>query len=623
MMNLPTATLLIVEDFQDSRELYRNCLLTDANYTYEFLEAESMTAGLELCRTRFSGGEATPTIDAILLDYKLPDGDGLKFLETLSARDNGSSPPVVMMTGHGDESIAVSAMKLGARDYLAKHKFTPERLVSTMHSVIDNARLQRQLQQSQYLLQLSIDTMLDCFGIYAAIRDETGQMIDFRFEYLNAAALESQRMTAADIGRGMCEVFPASCETELFAKYCRVIETGIPLIEDDSIYTNVLETQQLTKIYDTRISKLNDGFVATWRDVTVERQAERDRDRFFNLYLDLLAIGNFDGYFISLNPAFEQTLGFTTAELMATPFLDFVHPDDREHTIAGAAGLSEGQIVVNFENRYRCKDGSYRWLSWSAMRHTERNLWYAVGRDITERKHTQTALEHRIQELDSFVYAVSHDLKAPLRAIANLSRWIEEDLEGSLTIANREQMTLLRSRVERMSATIDELLDYARTGQKDVVNESVVVAQLLAEVIDSLSPPPTFCIDIAPMPTVSANRLLLFQVFVNLIDNAINHHDRSDGSIHISVRECSDCYEFAVSDDGAGIAPEQHERVFRIFQAVNPQNRADSTGIGLAIVKKIVETQGGTIWLESQIGKGTTFYFTWLKRSSPTEHQQH
>jgi PAS domain S-box-containing protein len=744
-MNLPTFTLLIVEDVPASQELYRNCLLTDASYAYDVLEAESVAEGLELCGTR--------SIDAILLDYKLPDGDGLKFLETLSARNNGSIPPVVMMTGHGDESIAVRAMKLGAQDYLAKHKFTPERLISTMHSAIDNARLRRQLQQSHDLMRVSIDTMLDCFGIYSAIRSETGQIIDFRFDYLNVAALESNRMTAADMGRGICEMFPAVCETELFEQYCQTIATGVPLVKDDLIYTDVFGTQQLTQVYDLRVSKLNDGFVAAWRDVTVQRQAEQERDRFFNLSLDLLAIGNFDGYFIRLNPAFEQMLGFTTAELMAQPFVDFVHPDDREQTIAGATRLSEGQMEIDFENRYRCQDGSYRWLSWSAIPHTERNLWYAVGRDITERKQTdrylqesqaqlktgievagiglakfdyvsnlvdlspeaaalyglpaeesvvsrdrihatfhlddraeleqqiarvlnpqgagwfaqdhrvvwpngevrclsvrkqvffdrsgavarpsyailaaiditeqqtalrerdrtQAVLEHRNQELDSFVYIVSHDLKAPLRAIANLSRWIEEDLAGALTVANQEQMTLLRSRVDRMSATIDRLLEYARTGQMDGASESVVVAQLLAEVIDSLSPPPTFCIDIAPMPTVSTSRLLLFQVFVNLIGNAIKHHDKSDGSIHISAQERGDCYEFAVSDDGSGIEPEQHERVFRIFQAVNPQNRADSTGIGLAIVKKIVEAQGGTIWLESQIGKGTTFYFTWLK----------
>jgi light-regulated signal transduction histidine kinase (bacteriophytochrome) len=230
-----------------------------------------------------------------------------------------------------------------------------------------------------------------------------------------------------------------------------------------------------------------------------------------------------------------------------------------------------------------------------------------------EREHNQAALEHRHQELDSFVWSISHDLKAPLRAIGNLAKWIEEDLEGSLTVSTQQQMTLLRSRVERMSALINGLLDYARTGRTDGSNESVEVERLLAEVIDSLSPPPTFCIEIAPMPIVTTNRLLLSQVFANLIGNGIKHHPQPDGSMHIAVREREDLYEFSVADDGVGIASEQHERIFGMFQAVNPQNRSDSTGIGLAIVKKIVEAQGGTIWLESQIGKGTTFYFTWLK----------
>jgi signal transduction histidine kinase len=211
----------------------------------------------------------------------------------------------------------------------------------------------------------------------------------------------------------------------------------------------------------------------------------------------------------------------------------------------------------------------------------------AEGHDITERKQTQAALEQRNRDLDSFVHIVSHDLKAPLRAIANLSTWIEEDLGAALTTANQAQMTLLRSRVHRMESTIDGLIDYARVGHTDVMNEPVVVAQLLDEVIDSLAPPPTFQIKIAPnLPTLYTKRLLLSQVFANLVGNGIKHHDRIDGSLHIGIVECQDCYEFAIADDGAGIPPEQHDRVFEIFQAVNPQNRSDSTGIGLAIVKK-------------------------------------
>jgi PAS domain S-box-containing protein len=345
-------------------------------------------------------------------------------------------------------------------------------------------------------------------------------------------------------------------------------------------------------------------------------EAERDRDRFFNLSIDLLAIGNFEGYFICLNPAFEQILGFTNAELMAQLFTNFVHPDDLEYTIAGAQSLTQGDRIVNFENRYRCKDGSYRWISWSAMPYPQNKVWYAIAHDITDRKQTQAALEQRNRDLDSFVYIVSHDLKASLRAVANLSTWIEEDLKAVLTTANQAQMSLLRSRVNRMRSTIDGPIDYARVGGTNDRHEPVVVAQLLDEVIDSLAPPPTFKITIAPhLPTLSTKRLLLSQVFANLIGNGIKHHNRLDGSLHIGIVECQDCYEFAIADDGAGIPPEQQDRVFEIFQAVNPQKRDDSTGIGLAIVKKIIEAEGGTIRLESALSKGKTFYFTWPKQS--------
>ena len=240
------------------------------------------------------------------------------------------------------------------------------------------------------------------------------------------------------------------------------------------------------------------------------------------------------------------------------------------------------------------------------------------GNDITEqqaalreRKQAQSELEQRNRELDAFGYVVAHDLKAPLRAISNLSQWIEDDLAGEILADTQPQMRLLRSRVARMSATIDGLLDYARIGRTDAKIEPVIVAELLAEVIDSIDLPSTFTISIsANLPTLDTNWLLLFQVFSNLISNAVRHHDRPDGLIEISGQARGDFYEFAVADDGAGIDPVQHERVFEIFTAVNPQQRSDSTGIGLAIVKKIIEAEGGTIWLESQLCQGTTFYFT-------------
>ena len=167
---------------------------------------------------------------------------------------------------------------------------------------------------------------------------------------------------------------------------------------------------------------------------------------------------------------------------------------------------------------------------------------------------TNQALTERNQELDSFAYIASHDLKAPLRGIANLSQWLEEDIQNDLTPENQHQFELLRKRVYRMEALIDGLLEYSRVGRVQTASEEVDVSQLLAEIIDSLNPPPTFKIEIASdMPVFMTKKLLLRQVFANLLSNAIKHHPRNDGHIKISVEDKKELYKFIVSDDGNGI----------------------------------------------------------------------
>ncbi|ACK73430.1 multi-sensor signal transduction histidine kinase [Gloeothece citriformis PCC 7424] len=228
--------------------------------------------------------------------------------------------------------------------------------------------------------------------------------------------------------------------------------------------------------------------------------------------------------------------------------------------------------------------------------------------------HTMTLLKTRNQELDQFAYVVSHDLKAPLRAIAQLSEWIEEDLGEQLPPDNREQLNLLRRRVYRLEGLVNGLLEYSRVGRTEVLIETVVVEDLLREVIDSLAPEASFRINIdSDMPTLKTKKILLNQVFSNLISNGIKHHDRPDGQMRISVEERPDMYEFAVTDDGPGILPQYHQKIFQIFQTLKSRDEQENTGIGLSIVKKIIEGEGGTIWIESQEQQGTTFRFTWPK----------
>lgn len=336
-------------------------------------------------------------------------------------------------------------------------------------------------------------------------------------------------------------------------------------------------------------------------------------------------------------PTWQAYTGQSQSDVRGWGWLEALHPEDRQRTALIWNHAVQTKSLYETEYRIRAKDGSYRYFSARGVPVIASDgsirEWVGTCTDITERRaseealkaraeeltyltavlsRTNLALEKRNQELDQFAYVASHDLKAPLRAIANLSEWIEEDIKDFLTLDTQYQMNLLRGRVHRLEALIDGLLAYSRVGRLQLNIVTVSISVLLDEVIDSLSPPQTFKIEIEPnMPTLLTERLPLEQVFSNLISNAIKHHPGTDGRIQISCCEMGNFYQFAVADDGSGIAPEYHEKVFGIFQTLEARDKSENTGIGLAIVKKIVESQGGTVWLESQVGKGATFHFTW------------
>jgi PAS domain S-box-containing protein len=247
--------------------------------------------------------------------------------------------------------------------------------------------------------------------------------------------------------------------------------------------------------------------------------------------------------------------------------------------------------------------------------------------DITDRKQAERERERLIgalarsnRELDQFAYVASHDLKAPLRGIANLSQWIEEDLGSDIAPDVTEKMVLVRGRVQRLEALIDGILQYSRAGRVRSALETVDVGELVTEVVELLAPPPEVAVTVAPdMPTITTERTPLQQVFMNLISNAIKYNKRPGATIHISVRDAGRMYAFSIADNGPGIEPQYHERIFGIFQTLESRDRVEGTGIGLSVVKKTVELHGGSVHVDSALGEGATFTFEWPKVAEENE----
>jgi signal transduction histidine kinase len=225
-----------------------------------------------------------------------------------------------------------------------------------------------------------------------------------------------------------------------------------------------------------------------------------------------------------------------------------------------------------------------------------------------------TLLKRKNDELDQFAHIVSHDLKAPLRGIDNVVTWIEEDHAHELSPKLKEYMQHIRGRLIRSENMIRGILSYSRIGREQPLKESVNLNTLMEEVKDNLKVPVGMSLAIQKnLPVIFTDRVPLHQVLSNLIGNAIKYHDKTDGHVKVSFSDKTTHYEFVVQDDGPGIAKNYHDKIFGIFQTLQERDSFESTGIGLAIVKKILDDRGQHIQLTSEPGKGSSFLFTWSK----------
>jgi PAS domain S-box-containing protein len=342
----------------------------------------------------------------------------------------------------------------------------------------------------------------------------------------------------------------------------------------------------------------------------------------------IIVIGE-QGIIDRFNPAAERIFGHTEAEVMGKNVSMLMpSPNREEHDSYLARYLKTGEKKVIGSGRevVGMRNGGATFpmeLAVSEVRLADRRMFTGIVRDITERKQVeerQTCLMHELEsaneELKNFAYVVSHDLKAPLRAIGSLADWVVTDYADKFDDEGKAQMHLLLSRVRRMDGLIDGILQYSRIGRVKEASVAVDLGQLVPEVIDMLSPPANIAITLDnPLPTVLAERTRLQQVFQNLLSNAIKYMDKPEGRIRIGCVAAGNKWKLSVADNGPGIEERHFERIFQLFQTLAPRDRVESTGVGLALVKKIIELYGGEVWVESKVGEGSTFFFT-LPRSA-------
>ncbi len=521
---------------------------------------------------------------------------------------------------------------------LVKHRDRLEEMVgqrtTELHQEITSRKqMEEALQRSEKRLR----TIIDIVPSMIFVKNEEG-----RFLTANKAVSDSLGMQVDEIvGKKHADVHPDPDEVRRMLKDDRrVLKSGCAIHVPSESYsdsTGAIRWLHTIKVPCPESIFGEPAILGIAMDITERKQA---MDEFLfkkNIIISsssIIATSDLKGIMTYGNPSFLKTWGFEDSkEFLGKHFSEFWVVKDRLDEIMKAI-MNKG--MWSGEMKAKRKDGTLFDVQVSAATvcdmegvpialtstsldiTKQKQLEENINFQITQRKQTEEQLKILVsdlkvinKELQDFAYIASHDLKAPLRGISSLASWLLEDYSDVLDKKGRDYLGKLLIRTKRMHNLIDGILQYSRVGRIEVDPQNLECNEVIQKTIDLLSPPESITVRVeGTLPTVIYDKTLLTQIFKNLIENAIKHLGKPTGEVVISCTDQEIFWEFCVKDNGVGIEERHFERVFKMFQSLKAFDDAESTGIGLSIVKKIIEQSGGIIWIDSIVGKKSAFYFT-------------
>lgn len=586
--------VLLADDNGDMREHVAHILGTQ----YDVVTVADGRAALEEAR------RIKP--DLVVADIMMPQLDGFGLLQELRAGAGTADIPIVMLSARAGEEARTEGMDAGADDYLVK-PFSARELLARVSAHLKLARMRRDLgEQTAHLLESITDGFLALDS-------------NWRFTYINAEAERLNGIKRQELlGRNHWEAFPATVGTTVHRELIRVMDERVSA--DFENYYAPWDRWFHVKAYPAA----DRGISVFFEDITERKHAESALQQSEERFRQLAEVGPqivwLSGPQGELEFVNRRWTEFSGLDLAATKDPEQIgprlHPEDHllEHWWKSVAAGTPFEL----EARLRGKDGEFRWFMMRSIpikdKHGRVVRWFGTSTDIHRNKLLELELRSANRDLEQFAYSASHDLQEPLRTVNLYSELLGKRYGGKLDGQALEFLDYLRKGASRMEMLVRDLLAYTQTTRSEPPAKPCDASAVLEEALQNLTvaiAEAGASVEFDPLPAVLMQPTQLQQLFQNLIGNAIKY--RRPGVppvVHISARRQNAEWIFSISDNGIGIEPEYKERIFGLFKRLHTGDQYAGTGIGLALCQRIVERHRGRIWVESEPGKGSTFYFT-------------